>query len=106
MPVSIRDIQKLDCEVFGLSKDSLKSHEKFKAKQNYPFELISDPEGKLCQAFDVLKETVLFGKKFTGIQRSTFVVHKGKIVKEWRSVKVKGHAEEVLESLKQLQKKT
>ena len=97
-----KDIQNLKCEVFGVSKDSLKSHENFKAKQKYVFELISDPDGKLCKAFDVLKEKSLFGKKYLGIERSTFILHKGKIVKEWRQVNVKGHAEEVLDYLKTL----
>ena len=97
-----KDIQKLKCEVFGVSKDSLKSHENFKSKQKYVFELISDPDGKLCKAFDVLKEKSLFGKKYLGIERSTFIIHKGEVVKEWRQVNVKGHAEEVFNYLKTL----
>ncbi|MCY4512849.1 MAG: peroxiredoxin [Bdellovibrionales bacterium] len=90
-------------EIFGVSKDSLKSHENFKSKQKYTFDLISDPDGKLCHAFDVIKEKSFMGKSYIGIDRSTFVIDKsGTIVKEWRSVKVKGHAQEVLDFLKTL----
>ena len=82
------------------SKDSLSSHEKFKEKFNFPFELISDPEEKVCKAFDVIKEKSMYGKKYLGIERSTFLVDsKGKLKKEWRKVKVKGHVEEVLNSI-------
>lgn len=97
-----KDIKELQCEVFGVSKDSLKSHENFKSKYHYPFELISDPEGKLCEAFKVLKKKTLFGKGFLGIERSTFVIDKGAVVKEWRQVKVTGHGDEVFEHLKTL----
>lgn len=97
-----KDIQNLKCDVFGVSRDSLKSHENFKSKQKYVFELISDPDSDLCKAFDVLKEKSLFGKKYLGIERSTFILHKGKIVKEWRKVNVKDHAKEVLDYLKTL----
>ena len=86
--------------IFGISKDSLSSHEKFKEKFNFPFELISDPEEKVCKAFDVIKEKSMYGKKYMGIERSTFLVDsKGKLKKEWRKVKVKGHVEEVLNSI-------
>ena len=86
--------------IFGISKDSLSSHEKFKEKFNFPFELISDPEEKVCKAFDVIKEKSMYGKKYLGIERSTFLVDsKGKLKKEWRKVKVKGHVEEVLNSI-------
>ena len=96
-------IQVSDGEIFGVSKDSLKSHEGFKKKQQYTFELISDPEEGLCRAFDVLREKSFMGKKYIGIDRSTFVIDKsGKIVKEWRNVKVKNHAREVLDFLKTL----
>lgn len=89
--------------VFGVSRDSLASHEKFKAKQSFPFELISDPDEKLCRKFDVIKEKSLYGKKFMGIERSTFLIDEnGKLRAEWRKVKVKAHAEEVLESAKAL----
>ena len=89
-------------EVFGISRDSLKSHERFKKKYNYSFELISDPEGKLHRAFGVLKEKTLYGKPVVGVERSTFVISGGKLVKEWRNVKVPGHAREVLDFLKTL----
>ena len=78
----------------------MSSHEKFKEKFNFPFELISDPEEKVCKAFDVIKEKSMYGKKYLGIERSTFLVDsKGKLKKEWRKVKVKGHVEEVLNSI-------
>ncbi|MDX1405918.1 MAG: peroxiredoxin [Woeseiaceae bacterium] len=87
--------------VFGVSRDSLASHEKFKAKQKFPFELLSDPDEKLCRKFDVIKEKSLYGKKFMGIERSTFLIDEdGKLAKEWRKVKVKGHAAEVLDAVK------
>ncbi len=89
--------------IFGVSRDSLASHEKFRAKQNFPFELISDPDEKLCKQFDVIKEKKLYGRTFMGIERSTFLIDKdGKLRGEWRKVKVKGHAEEVLEAVKAL----
>ena len=92
--------QKKNTLIFGISKDSLSSHEKFKEKFNFPFELISDPEEKVCKAFDVIKEKSMYGKKYLGIERSTFLVDsKGKLKKEWRKVKVKGHVEEVLNSI-------
>jgi peroxiredoxin Q/BCP len=91
--------------IFGVSRDSLASHEKFKAKQGFPFELISDPDEKLCQQFDVIKEKKLYGRTFMGVERSTFLIDKdGKLRGEWRKVKVKGHAEEVLDAVKQLHK--
>lgn len=90
-------------EVFGVSMDSLNSHEKFKSKYKFAFELISDLKGELCKTFKVLKEKSMFGKKFTGIERSTFILdQKGQLVKEWRKVKVLGHAKEVLKFVKQL----
>ena len=86
--------------ILGVSKDSIASHEKFKEKQEFPFDLISDPDEKLCQQFDVIKEKTLYGRKFMGIERSTFLIDEdGKLRKEWRKVKVKGHAAEVLESV-------
>lgn len=96
-------IQSNGGEIFGVSKDSLKSHEGFKKKQQYTFELISDPDEELCRAFDVLREKSFMGKRYIGIDRSTFVIDKsGQIVKEWRNVKVKDHAQEVLDFLKTL----
>ena len=87
--------------ILGVSHDSLASHEKFKGKQNFPFELLSDPDEVLCRKFDVIKEKTLYGRKFMGIERSTFLIdERGKLRKEWRKVKVKGHAAEVLEAVK------
>jgi peroxiredoxin Q/BCP len=91
--------------IFGVSRDSLASHEKFKAKQNFPFELISDPDETLCKQFDVIKEKKLYGRTFMGVERSTFLIDKdGKLRGEWRKVKVKGHADEVLEAVRALGK--
>ncbi len=96
-------IQKLNTKVFGVSKDSINSHEKFKSKYKYKFDLISDEEEKLCKFFDVIKEKNMYGRKFLGIDRSTFIIdEKGFIIKEWRKVKVDGHAQEVLDYLKTL----
>jgi len=89
--------------VFGISRDSLKSHENFKAKQKFPFELLSDPDEKVCKLFDVMKEKNMYGRKVIGIERSTFLIDgQGILRQEWRKVKVKGHVDEVLEALKQL----
>ena len=89
--------------ILGVSKDSIASHEKFKAKQKFPFDLLSDPDGKLCEKFDVIKEKNMYGRKFMGIERSTFLIDaSGKLRQEWRKVKVKGHAAEVLEAAKEL----
>ena len=97
-----KSFQSESCEVFGVSKDSIASHEKFKAKEKYPFPLLSDPEEKLCKAFQTLKEKISFGKKRMGLERSSFVVRSGQILKEWRKVKVSGHAQEVLDFVKNL----
>ena len=92
--------KKMKTEIFGVSKDSLKSHEGFKDKFKFPFELISDPDEKVCKIFDVIKEKSMYGKKYMGIERSTFLIDsKGKLIEEWRKVKVKGHVEEVLSAL-------
>ena len=89
--------------IFGVSRDSIASHEKFRDKQGFPFDLISDPDEKLCKAFDVIHEKSLYGRKFMGIVRSTFLIDKnGKLRREWRKVKVSGHAEEVLQAVKAL----
>ena len=86
--------------ILGVSRDSVASHEKFKAKQGFPFELLSDPDGRLCKKFDVIKEKSLYGRKFMGVERSTFLIDSdGKLRQEWRKVKVKGHVDEVLESV-------
>jgi peroxiredoxin Q/BCP len=83
--------------VVGVSRDSLKSHENFKAKMGFPFELISDPDEKLCDSFGVMKLKNMYGKQVRGIERSTFVIDgEGKLRREWRGVKVPGHVDEVL----------
>ncbi len=89
--------------ILGVSRDSIASHEKFRDKQNFPFDLLSDPDEKLCKQFDVIKEKNMYGRKVMGIERSTFLIDAdGKLRGEWRKVKVKGHAEEVLEAAKAL----
>ncbi|MCJ7592611.1 MAG: peroxiredoxin [Woeseiaceae bacterium] len=89
--------------LLGVSRDSLASHEKFLEKQQLPFDLISDADESLCRHFDVIHEKTLYGKKFMGIVRSTFLIDaSGKLRNEWRNVKVKGHAAEVLQAVKAL----
>ncbi len=93
----------LNTVVLGVSRDGVKSHENFKGRQLFPFELLSDKEEALCHAFDVIKEKNMYGRKVLGIERSTFLFDKhGKLVKEWRKVKVNGHVEEVLEAVEAL----
>lgn len=83
--------------IFGISRDSLKSHDRFKANLELPFELISDPEEALCRQFDVIKQKMMYGKQVVGIERSTFVIDaQGTLIHEWRKVKVDGHVDEVL----------
>jgi peroxiredoxin Q/BCP len=87
--------------LFGISRDSLASHERFKQKQGFAFELISDETGALCQLFGVLKVRSLFGKEFHGIERSTFLINpEGKLHTSWRKIRIKGHAEVVLQQLR------
>ncbi len=89
--------------IFGVSRDSIKSHEKFKAKMNFPFDLLSDEQETVCKLFDVIKEKNMYGKKVMGIERSTFIMDQsGAIAKEWRGVKVDGHAEAVLAAVKSM----
>lgn len=89
--------------IFGVSRDSIASHEKFKAKQKFPFELLSDPDEKLCRQFDVIQEKSLYGRKFMGVVRSTFLIDAaGKLRAEWRNLKVKGHAQAVLDAVAEL----
>ena len=91
--------------VFGVSRDSLKSHENFKAKQSFPFELISDKDEALCQLFDVIKLKKLYGKEYLGVDRSTFLIDKeGVLRQEWRGVKVPGHVDAVLAAAQALSK--
>jgi peroxiredoxin Q/BCP len=88
-------------EIYGISRDSMRSHEGFKSKLGLPFELISDPEESVCLQFGVMKMKNMYGKQVRGVERSTFVIDaEGKLVKEWRGVKVPDHADEVLEFVK------
>jgi thioredoxin-dependent peroxiredoxin len=95
--------RKAGAQIVGVSRDSVTSHEKFKEKEKLPFELLSDADEKLCKAFDVIKEKTLYGRKYLGVERSTFLLDAAGILRrEWRKVKVPGHAEEVLEAAKSL----
>ncbi|MEE4303486.1 MAG: peroxiredoxin [Wenzhouxiangella sp.] len=97
------EFTKLDCQVLGVSRDSLKSHEKFAEKHGFPFPLIADPDETLCRQFDVIKEKNMYGKKVMGIERSTFLFDAdGKIAREWRKVRVPGHVEKVLDAVREL----
>jgi thioredoxin-dependent peroxiredoxin len=92
---------KAGADILGVSRDSVKSHENFRKKHGFPFHLLSDPDEILCQQFDVIKEKKLYGRTYMGIERSTFLLDAGGILKaEWRKVRVPGHAEAVLETLK------
>jgi thioredoxin-dependent peroxiredoxin len=94
---------KAGCTVAGVSRDSLKSHENFKAKMKFPFELLSDEDEKACALFGVMKMKNMYGKKVRGIERSTFVLDGNRVIlREWRGVKVPGHVQEVLEFVKTL----
>ncbi|MEP7157251.1 MAG: peroxiredoxin [Betaproteobacteria bacterium] len=98
-----KEFLKAGCMVFGVSRDTVASHEKFRAKYSYPFDLLSDSDETMCRIFDVIKEKNMYGKKMMGIQRSTFIIGRnGEIVKEWRGVKVDGHAQEVLNAVKSM----
>ena len=98
-----KEFKKLNAVIYGLSRESIKSHENFKLKQSFPFELISDVDEKICKQYDVIKEKSMYGRKYLGIDRSTFLINeKGVLVKEWRKVKVKGHVEEVLKEVNSL----
>jgi peroxiredoxin Q/BCP len=99
----ISEFEASNTVIFGISRDSMKRHENFKAKQEFPFELISDEDETLCQLFDVIKEKNMYGRKVLGIERSTFLIdEKGVLRQEWRKVKVKGHVEAVLDAVKEL----
>ncbi len=92
--------KKKGVKIFGLSRDSVKVHENFKAKHEFPFDLISDKDETICKLFDVIKEKKLYGKVHMGIERSTFLINaEGVLVKEWRKVKVKVHIAQVLEAI-------
>lgn len=89
--------------ILGISRDSIDSHNRFKEKFGFPFDLLSDPDEKACNAYDVIKQKNMYGRKFMGIERSTFLIdEKGKLRNEWRKVKVKGHVEEVLNAVREL----
>lgn len=97
------DYKAVGAEVYGISRDGLKSHENFKAKFSFPFELLSDPEEVACALFDVIRMKNMYGKQARGIERSTFIIGRdGKLLREWRKVKVDGHAQEVLDYLQSL----
>lgn len=97
------EFAQLNCEIFGVSRDSLNSHEKFKANECLPFELLSDVDEALCKAFDVIKMKNMYGKNVMGIERSTFLFNaQGQLQQEWRKVKAQGHAAIVLAALKKL----
>jgi len=98
-----QDFVKSGTAILGVSRDGLKAHENFKAKQEFPFDLLSDADEALCKQFDVIHEKNMYGRKVMGIVRSTFLIDdKGVLQKEWRKVRVKGHVEEVLEAVNSL----
>lgn len=97
------DFQQANTEIIGISRDSVKSHENFKAKFSFPFELMADTEEIACGIFGVMKMKNMYGKQVRGIERSTFVINpKGELIREWRGVKVDGHAKEVLTFIQSL----
>lgn len=100
---AIEAFKAVNTVIYGVSKDSLRTHENFKAKHEFPFELISDPDEAFCKLFDVIKLKKLYGKEYMGIDRSTFLINSdGVLVQEWRGVKVKGHVAEVLTAAQKL----
>ncbi len=105
--IQFRDLhpqfQKLDCGIYGISRDSLKSHEGFKAKLGFPFDLLADTEEKVCTQFGVIKMKNMYGKQVRGIERSTFVLDRERVIRrEWRGIKVPGHVQEVFDFVKTL----
>jgi peroxiredoxin Q/BCP len=99
------EFQKLNCAILGISRDSTESHCDFIKKYNINFDLLSDEKGEVCEKYGAIKEKAMFGKKYLGIDRSTFLIDKaGRIHEIWRSVKVNGHVEKILQTLKQLPK--
>lgn len=99
----INTFRRRNTVILGISRDSVKSHENFRQKQAFPFELLSDAEEKVCTLFDVIKEKNLYGRKVMGVERSTFLIDaQGVLAREWRKVKVPGHVDEVLEAVKSL----
>lgn len=97
------EFQKLDTEILGISRDSVRSHENFSAKFEFPFPLLSDQDEAVCRLFDVMKEKKMYGKTRIGVERSTFLIDReGVLRQEWRGVRVKGHAASVLEAVREL----
>lgn len=97
------DFQAAGAEILGVSRDSIKSHENFKAKYDFPFELLSDADEALCRQFDVIHEKSMYGRKFMGLVRSTFLIDRDGILRqEWRKVRVPGHVDAVLEAVRGL----
>lgn len=100
---NFEEFRKLKAEILGVSRDSIRSHENFKSKNCFPFDLVSDADGSLCALFDVIREKKLYGKKYMGIERSTFIIdRKGILRREFRGVKVEGHVAHVLDALRTL----
>ncbi len=100
---SVQAFDALNALILGVSRDSVKSHENFKCKQEFPFDLVSDADEAVCTLFDVIKMKNMYGKQVRGIERSTFLIDPdGKLVHEWRKVSVKGHSEEILAKLRDL----
>jgi peroxiredoxin Q/BCP len=97
------EFQQAGADVYGISRDSMKSHESFRTKMSFPFDLLSDAEETACKAFDVIKMKNMYGRRVRGIERSTFVIDgKGVLRREWRGVKVPGHVQEVLDYVRTL----
>ncbi len=102
---SIAKFKRQNCIILGVSRDTVRTHENFKTKQKFPFDLLSDTEEELCGLFDVIKLKNMYGKKLLGVERSTFLINdKGVLKQEWRKVKVAGHVDEVLSAAKLLNK--
>lgn len=102
---SIAKFKRQNCIILGVSRDTVRTHENFKTKQKFPFDLLSDTEEELCGLFDVIKLKNMYGKKLLGIERSTFLINdKGVLKQEWRKVKVAGHVDDVLDAVKKLNK--
>ncbi len=100
---ALPDFSKIDAEILGVSKDSVKSHDKFKAKYDLPFSLVSDEDGSICEKYGVWVEKSMYGKKYMGIERSTFLIDENGVVQgAWRKVKVPGHVETVLKTAQEL----
>jgi len=99
----IKHFEKANCVILGVSRDSLRKHENFKTKQQFPFDLLSDEDESLCKQFDVIKLKKLYGREYLGIDRSTFLIDSnGVLIRQWRKVKVKGHVDEVLAAVQEI----